>query len=529
MLQGRMRSALGVDLPLRVVFGAPDLASLASEIDGRGPEAGGEQSTIPPRAPGEPTLPLSFGQQRFWFLEQWQPDTPLYHISGALRLTGELDVAVLRRSVRAVADRHESLRTTLVDCGGERRQLIGPSGSVRLPVIDLAALADERRATLARRLVQSAAETPFRMDGGPLWRAVLLRLSPTEHQLALCLHHLIADGQSLTLLLAELGEDYGKRRAGETVVRPPLPVQYGDYAVWQQKWLKSDRMKRELGYWRERLSGLPDVTLPTERPRPAVQTYDSAVHEVDLPVAVALGLPNLAQRANATPFMALFAAAAVALGQARELDEVVVGTPVANRTRPELEGVIGYVANTVVLRLGLDGCATFSDLLARARTVCLEAYDHAEVPFEQVVQDLRPDRKASHLPLFQAWFVVQDELQVAETFDGLAVEPVGATPRLARYDLRLELRRSAAGLRLVCEYKTDLFTAAGIEGLARQLTTVLEEAVAAPGLRLDELTGRLRAAEEQRQAEVAQAAAAYSAGAVKRRRRRAQDTGPVTS
>ncbi|MFE8945341.1 amino acid adenylation domain-containing protein [Streptomyces sp. NPDC007856] len=534
VLQSRIQSEFGADVPLRTVFTAPDLAALAAEIGGdrsgsasagqsQESEGAGERAAaIPALAPHlrQGGLPLSSGQRRFWFLEQWATGTPLYHISGALRLTGELDVAALRGSLDGLVRRHESLRTHLVEADGEGRQVVLPPYPAPLPVLDLSGLAPEQRAGQAERAVRTAAEALFRINGGRLWRFALVRTGVEEHRLVVCLHHLIADGQSLSLLLTELGEDYGTLRSGKEVSRSAPRIQYGDYTEWQRERLACDALRPELEYWRERLADVADPNLPTELPRPEEQSHDSAVHEIGLPEETARGVEELGRRANATPFMVLFAAAAVAVGQHRELTEVVMGTPVAGRSRPELAGMIGYLSNTLVLRLRVAGCAKFGDLLSRAREVCLGAYEHAEVPFDQVVHELRPNRVETHLPLFQTWFVVQEDLGVETAFEGLRVEAVGVTPSLARYDLRVEFRRSPRGLRLVCEYKTALFSAAGIGRLTHRLAGVLAAAVDRPDIPLDELAERLDSAEEARQTRAEAGAAAYSATALQRRRRR---------
>jgi non-ribosomal peptide synthetase component F len=250
-----------------------------------------------------------------------------------------------------------------------------------------------------------------------------------------------------------------------------------------------------------------------------VQAHASTVAESELPPTVVTGLRRLTEQVNATPFMTLFAATAVAIGHARELPEVVVGTPVANRSRPELEGLLGCLVNTVVLRLATNADPTFADLVARARTECLDAYAHAEMPFERVVQDVRPERSAGHLPLFQMWFVVQDEPPLPEIFPDVDVTPTGAPPRLARYDLRLEFRRTEASVHLVCEYKTDLFTHASIARLTRGVTRVLEIATADPGIPLDALRRRLAESDLEQDDQNSAIAQAYSTNAIKRRRR----------
>ncbi|WP_134728258.1 non-ribosomal peptide synthetase [Amycolatopsis nivea] len=507
-LQGRIRAEFGVELPLRAVFEAPDLAAMAKEIAG----ARADEASIVPRKRTGPA-PLSSAQLRLWFLERWRPGTPLYHIAGVLRLTGELDPRALRTALQAVVDRHESLRTHLTIAGSEAGQLVRDQLAAELPVVDLSGQPHH-----ADRLAAAVAQTPFDLAEGPLWRTVLVRTSPREHQLALCLHHLVADGHSLDLLLRELAENYRTALAGEPIARAPLPIQFADYADWQQDRLAGRQIADDLAYWRAKLTGISPAPLPTDFPRPEVQTHASAMHQAELPAAVAAGAAEVADRTGTTAFMVLFAATAVAFQQARELPEVVVGTPVANRSRPETEELIGCLVNTVVLRADPGGESTFASLLEQVRATCLDAYAHSEAPFERVVQEVQPERSASHLPLFQTWFVVQDE-PAAGGFGSLDAQPVGAPPGMARYDLRLEFRRTGTGLSLVCEYKTSLFRPAGIVRLAEHIRRVLRAVTADPGAAIADLADELAAADEEERVAGAAGAAAYSQGALRRRRR----------
>ncbi|WP_410586702.1 amino acid adenylation domain-containing protein [Amycolatopsis sp. lyj-23] len=507
-LQGRIRAEFGVDLPLRTVFDAPDLVAMAKEIDGAQPG----EAPIAPRERTGPA-PLSSAQLRLWFLERWRPGTPLHHIAGAVRLTGELDPRALRTALQAVVDRHESLRTHLTVTGDDVGQLARDRLAADLPLVDMTGRPDR-----ADRVVRAVAQTPFDLTGGPLWRIVLVRSGPADHRLALCLHHLIADGHSLDLLLRELGANYQAAVAGEPIARAPLPIQFADYAAWQRERSAGKQVAADLAYWRARLAGLSPAPLPTDLPRPDVQTHAGAVHQAGLPAAVAAGVPDVADRTGTTPFMVLFAATALALHQARDLPEVVAGTPVANRSRPELEELIGCLVNTVVLRAVPGREPTFAGLLEQVRSSCLDAYAHSEAPFERVVQEVRPERSAGHLPLFQTWFVVQDE-PAAATFGGLGAQPAGTPPGMARYDLRLEFHRTTAGLALVCEYKTDLFRPAGIVRLAGHVGRVLRAVTADPGIPIAVLAGELAAADRAERTADAAGAAAYSQGALRRRRR----------
>jgi amino acid adenylation domain-containing protein len=490
-LQTRLRTTLAREVPLRTIFETPTLAALAAALDAsRHGEDDRQAAAIPPLRPVDRSMPppLSFPQQRLWFLEQWEPGTSLYHISGAVRLHGELDVQAFQAAWHAVVDRHESLRTYVSDTeAAPPRQAVTSAEATRVPVVDLRTLPDGVRDVTVRDLVRATFEVPFELTAGPLWRILVLRLGYNEHVLAICLHHLIADGESMGVLLTELGAHY---RAGGRAALPPLPVQYGDYAAWQHSWLHGERLAEGLAYWRRQLAGAT-TTLPTDRPRWSANGLAAATTSVLLSSDVDTKLRELSRRSGVTGFMALFAAFAVALGQSRELDEVVVGTPVANRTEPELEGAIGFFANTLVLRLDLGGDPTFRQLLDRAREVCLGAYAYQSIPFERVVNELAPERDAGYLPIFQTWFVVQDEPPVADTFPGLRLEPVGTSDRLARYDLRLDVQRSATGLRGVFEYKVDLFEAASIARLTRRFERVLRLAVAYPDVPLATLSRRL--------------------------------------
>ncbi|MCW2919925.1 MAG: hypothetical protein JWN52_7993, partial [Actinomycetia bacterium] len=527
-LQSRLGSGFGVEVPLRVIFETADLQALAKEISRLKPERSTPRPEIARTARSAP-LPLSPAQRRLWFLEQWQPGTPLYHIAGTLRLSGFLDAEALLRSCQMAMDRHESLRTRLIPTETEPLQAALPHQVAPFSVIDLSSLQATVSTTVASHLARLTAETPFALTKDPLWRVVLLRLSPTEHLLAICVHHLIGDGHSLSVLMAELSSGYDRATRGTLTASEPPPIQYGDYVVWQQARLQGEQTAEDLAYWSYRLSGVDGLLLPTDRPRPAVQTHTSAIHEVELPAALSVGLAGLYERANVTPFMALFAATATALAQTRELREVVMGTAVANRSRPELEELIGCLVNTVVLRLDVHTAQTFTDLLTQTRTLCTEAYAHAEVPFERVVQEVQPERSASHLPLFQTWFVVQEDHDLHGAFADLDVVSVGTPPRMARYDLRLQFNRTPTSLTLICEYKSDLFTSAGITRLAEHVTRVLETVIGRPDAPQDALVQLLAEADTQRRLQDTEAAEGYSLNALGRHRRRRDQNGAAVN
>ncbi|MCW2917434.1 MAG: amino acid adenylation protein [Actinomycetia bacterium] len=520
-LQTRLRSTLSVQVPLRVIFERTTLAELATQIDAlRRAGEGGEIPPLQPRHDSAPP-PLSFPQQRLWFLEHWEPGTPLYHISGAVRLHGRLDVVAFRTAWESVVERHEVLRTHVSDVGpGDPRQIVTGGLETGMPVVDLSGLPSDAREETVRRLVRDTVETPFELTAGPLWRVVIVRIGPDENVLALCLHHLIADGESIRVLLDELGTHY---RASGKALLPPLPIQYGDYAAWQKSWLDGDHLAAELAYWGTQLAGLSPITLPVDRPRSSGPSV-AASASVQLGAELDNELRKLTQDAGVTTFMALFAAYAVSLGQTLQLGEAVVGTPTANRTQPELENAIGFFVNTLVLRLDLGGDPTFRELLGRAREVCLGAYTHQAVPFEQVVHQLAPDRDTTHLPFFQTWFVVQEMPSMGEAFTGLRLEPVSPAEQLARYDLRLDVQRSAAGLRAVFEYKADLFEASTVARLARAFERVVGIVAAEPDMRLSLVNRRLSETEDQMRQERRKTVTLASLQRLKNARREPRDS-----
>ena len=499
-VRARLRAAIRVDVPLRTIFQARTLAELAADAERSRRSAEADDAThdvVPPVVPvaRDVPLPLSYPQQRLWFLEQWEPGTALYHISGALRLRGPLDPRALLAAWRSVAYRHESLRTHIDDEDpADPRQAVtaevGPVGQL----IDLGALPAEARSATMRLLLDAGVRTPFPLTRGPLARLLVIRLAEQDHALVMCLHHLIADGESMTVLLDELQEGY---RAAEHPTPPDPPVQYGDYAAWQRSWLDGGRSATELAYWRRQLAGLAGVTLPTDRPRSPEQSMRADTVDVAVPEHVAARLRELGRQAGATPFMAGSAAFAAALRSMYGLDEIAVGTPSANRTHVEVERVVGFFVNTLVLRLRLAG-ATLRSLLEQARDVCLDAYAHQNVPFERVVYEVAPERDVTHLPIFQTWYVMQEAAPVAETFVGLDAEPLRAGEPLARYDLRLDLNATGDGLRAVFEYRAALFEPARIAMLARRFVQLLELMTAEPDATVDELTGRLGTADDAR-------------------------------
>ncbi|HLL46076.1 MAG TPA: condensation domain-containing protein, partial [Longimicrobiaceae bacterium] len=384
-LLSRVRASLGVELAMRPFFEGPTVAELAALVEAG--LAGGAGSALPPiRRQAPPEAPLSFAQQRLWFIHQLDGGGAAYHVPAALRLEGRLDVAALGRGVEELVSRHEALRTVFAVRDGAPVQVVAPA-ACPLPVEDLTHLPGAEREAEARRIAAAEAARPFDLERGPLFRAKLLRLGAGEHVLVLCMHHLVADGWSLDVLFRELAALYGAFTRGEPSPLPPLPVRYADYALWQREHLDGEVLERQLAYWRERLAGAPGVLeLPTDRPRPAEQSFRGARERFRLAPGTTAAVRALGAREGATPYMVLLAAFQLLLARYSGEDDLVVGSPIAGRTRPETEGLVGFFANTLALRGDLSGRPTFRELLGRVRETALGAYQHQEVPFEKLVE-----------------------------------------------------------------------------------------------------------------------------------------------
>ncbi|MCP4656487.1 MAG: amino acid adenylation domain-containing protein, partial [bacterium] len=500
----RVRNALGAELAVRTLFESPTVAELAEQLGKvRGEEPVAQAPPIGP-VPREGALPLSFAQQRLWFLDQLRPGSALYTIPLSLRLTGALDRGVPARALSAIVGRHEVLRTTYEAVSGESAdggpvQVIRPACELSLPVLDLAGLSEPRRRLEARRLARAHARQPFDLARGPVLRAALLRLAAgtperEEHSLLVAVHHIAFDGWSIGVFLDELAAGYQAISAGRAPTDPGLglpepAVQYADFAVWQRHWLSGAVLERQLGYWREQLAGLSVLELPTDRPRPAVQSFRGAAESFTLPAAVHQQLAELSRGHGCTLFMTLLAAFQALLRRYTGQADPAVGSPIANRNRAEIEGLLGFFVNTLVLRGDLSGDPSFTRLLARVRDAALEAYAHQDVPFEQLVEALEPERDLSHSPLVQVFFVLQNALTAPRELApglGLELEPVDTGE--ARFDLTLALEEDAGELRGAVQYSIDLFDAATVHRLIGHLRTLLAAAAADPERRLSQLS-----------------------------------------
>ncbi|MET9567516.1 condensation domain-containing protein, partial [Streptomyces tauricus] len=484
----RIREAFRVEIPLATLFDAPTVRELAAAVDGAG-----RDDVLPPIVNADRTqaLPLSFAQQRLWFLDQLEPGSVEYNLPTPMRWRHDVDVDALAAALSAVVARHEVLRTRLTaGADGAAYQVIDPPSEFALPVVDVSG--SKNPTVITRELLSADAVTPFDLANGPMIRATLIRLAQDEHVLALSTHHVVSDEWSDRILQRELLALYEAFRAGEPDPLPPLSVQYADFALWQRAWLTGEVLERQLDYWRQELAGVPVLELPTDRPRPPVRSTEGAVHRFSVPDRTAEALRALSGRSGTTMSMTLLAAFSVLLGRYAGSEDVVVGTPVANRNRAETEDLIGFFVNTLVMRTDLSGDPSFGDVLGRVRGTALGAYGHQDVPFEQLVDDLVVERDRSRTPLFQVLYTY-----AAAALDDVHHEETGAEPDAGpgrnsgplpvKYDLMLALAESGDALTAELQFSTALFDAVTVERMAGHLVRLLEAVAVDADQRVAEL------------------------------------------
>ncbi|MGH7824891.1 MAG: amino acid adenylation domain-containing protein, partial [Candidatus Binatia bacterium] len=485
----RLRDLFQVDLPLRRLFERPTISGLARCIE----EELGSNGKRPTPGLGPVSryreFPLSFAQQRLWFLAQLEPSTPVYNIAAAFRLAGALNLAALEQSLNEIVLRHEALRTSFSVVDGQPMQMIAATLSLTVPVVDLSCRAEADRESEAMRLASEEARRPFDLSRLPLLRARLLRLSEAEHILLITMHHIVSDGWSLQVLFRELSALYRAFYQGNPSPLASLPIQYADFAVWQRDWLQGQILENQLSYWKQQLNYiLPALELPADRPRAGMQSYRGARQSWVLPKDLSEKLKTLSRKEGVTLFMTLLAAFQILLYRYTGEADICVGTPIANRNRPEIEGLIGFFVNTLVLRSNLSGNPTFLELLGQVRDVCLGAYEHQDLPFEKLVEELEPQRDLSRNPLFQVMFVLQNaQMTAAPRFTGLTVTPLTVDSEAAKFDLTLSMLEEADSLRGSIQYKTDLFDGSTISRMVDHFQTLLTSLVEKPDQRLSDL------------------------------------------
>jgi acyl carrier protein len=516
----RVRAAFRVNVPLRAIFESPTIAALAKAVieergesqltmvDGGAADSRGEpgaRRTIPRRDRVD-SLPLSFAQQRLWFLDRLEPGNPVYNLPVAVRLSGPIDVAALERSLAEVVRRHEALRTSFPLVDGRPAQVICPNGEIAnlgfgtLPVIDLSSLPEADREAEARRLCEVEAQRPFDLAAGPVFRILLLRLGEQQHILAATMHHIVSDGWSMEIFVSEVTLLYQAFASGRPSPLAELPIQFADFALWQRETLTDEVLEHQLTYWRQQLGEyVPELKLPTDRARPATQTFRGARHILTLQTDFAESLKEYSRSEGATLFMTLLATFDALLRHHTRQDDIVVGTHVAGRNSSEMEGLIGFFVNTLVLRADLSGDPSFRELLARVREVALDAYAHQDVPFDRLVSELQPKRDASRNPLFQVLFILLNAPPQTVEQPGLKLTVLDVFTNTAVVDCSVVITDAPDGLRIIFRYNADLFDASTISRLARHYETALGAFQRNPELSLDGLSALLDESDRKEQ------------------------------
>lgn len=514
-LVSRLRDTYGVELPLRKLFEAPVIASLAELIvtaRRSGDESTGRQpgSSIIPVLAREGPLPVSYGQQRLWFLDQLEPGSPLYNNFAAVRLSGPLQTEALERSLAEIGRRHETLRTTFQELDGKPVQVITPQGAVSIEQVDLRGLPGAEQTAQVAALALAESRFAFNLNQGPLARVKLLRLDDAEHVVFATMHHIISDGWSVGVLIRELTALYSAYTAGQTSPLADLPVQYVDYAAWQRDWLEGasgavpagegpdeqavrSPQQVQVDYWKNQLAGAQPLELPTDRPRPPVQTAHGANRWFELPAGLSRSLETFSQAEGVTLFMTLAAALAALLQRYSGQEDICLGTPIANRSRSETENLIGFLLNTLVLRIDLSGETSFRALLGRVRETALGAYAHQDLPFETLVEALQPARDRSRSPFFQVMIDLQMAPLEALALPGVTLSPLRVDNGTAKFDLAFSLEQSRAGVSGYVNYNSDLFDATTIDRLIGHFQNLLGNLLAAPDASVSELSILTRA------------------------------------
>ncbi|HET9917554.1 MAG TPA: condensation domain-containing protein, partial [Candidatus Binatia bacterium] len=485
----RLRDALQLDLPLRAIFEAPTIAELAAFIEG---ELGGDARKQLPaltKVSAKDRIGVSFAQERLWFLNQLQPDLPAYNISFAVQVTGALDMAALEQGLREIVRRHEVLRTSFPPIEGQPAPVVAAADSVSITVVDLTDVPRGDRESRALQRGIELAQRPFDLARGPLVRTALLRLDDANHVLLLIVHHVVFDARSAEIFLRELVGYYQAAANGEALEVSELPVQYADYAAWQRTSLQGEFIESQIAYWKRQLEGSPSmIELPTDRSRPSVKTFRGASYSWTIAAPTGKALGEFSRGANVTLFMTLLAAFNVLLHRYSGQDDIVVGTPVSNRTAVETEAMIGLFINTLALRTDLSGNPSFRQLLRRVRETALGGYTHQDLPFEQLLHHLRLERHLAYTPLFQVMFAFQTKPAEALEVAGLKLRPIEIDQATAKFDLTLSVVESGDEIHAAFEYDTDLFDRDRVERMAGHFETLLQDIVEHPDRLVSDLT-----------------------------------------
>ncbi len=484
----QVRKIFKVDLPLRRLFEEPTVSRLAKDIERANHTGLGLK--LPPikRISRDTELPLSFAQARLWFLAQLEPNSPFYNIPSAFRLQGRLNLAALEQSLSEILRRHEVLRTTFSTVEGRPVPIILPATRLSLPIIDLCKVPESQQQTVVRQLMMTEAKQPFDLSTGPLLRVKLLWISEQEYVALFTMHHVVADGWSIGVLVREMTALYQAFCNGQPSPLSEFPIQYVDFAAWQRQSAIKEVFKAQLAYWRQHLAGVSTLLqLPTDHQRPTVATFRGDTYSFKLSQELSFGLKTLSFQKESTLFMLLLAAFKTLLYRYTGNTDIVVGTPIANRHQTEIEGLIGFFVNTLVLRTDLSDNPCFDELLERVREVALQAYTHQDLPFEQLVEEIQPQRSTSYTPLFQVMFVLQNAPMPPIELSGLTVSSLASNIGSAKFDLTLSMQETTEELLGTVEYNSDLFDKGTICRMVGHLQELLTAIVANPKQHLNEL------------------------------------------
>ncbi len=497
----RVRQLLQVEVPLRLVFEEPTVRGFAWQLEQL--QRGEQALAAPPLVPvsRQQRLPLSFAQQRLWFLDQLEPGNTAYNVSSSVSIHGQLNVLVLEQCLSEVLQRHESLRTTFQNKGGRAIQIIGSASAFHLSLVDLRNLRPERCNAELNQLTASEAARPFDLTRDLLLRALLLRVGEDEHVLILTVHHIAFDGWSSNILVREITSLYEAFVQGKPSPLAPLPVQYADFAVWQRNWLQGDVLQVHLDYWKRQLRGAVPLELPADRPRTDMRSYHGTDFSFTLPPELSASLIDLGRFNGATTFMTLLAAFQSLLYRFSGQTDIVVGTDIANRNYVETEELIGFFVNLLALRTKISGTLSFQEVLRQVRQVVLEAYAHQDVPFDLLVEELNIERGLNQTPLINVLFVLQNIPWYERSLPGLTLTSLQQQTMTAKFDLALFMQEGPQGLRGTVNYNVDLFDASTIASLISCLQVLLQNIVGQPDLSLDAIEIYTEAEKERREKE----------------------------
>ena len=475
-LVSQIRATLEIDVPLKLLFEAPSVVQLAPHL------RGAHKPRIPLVRQDRPErIPLSNSQQRLWFIDQLEGSSAQYNLPEALRLRGELDVPALRQSIQAIVQRHETLRTHFAYADGTPFQIIAPELKVELPIEDLSTLPESEQQTRVLAALNQEFERPFDLSRGPLFRMRLFKLGERDYIFLRTLHHIISDGWSQAVFNNEFMQLYEAFHKGEANPLQPLAVQYADYAIWQRRWLTEEKVANDLQYWKKQLAGIPEqLELPKDRPRQARRTYGADVCSITVPAEILAGLKRVGHVYDATLYMALLSAFALLLQRYSGQDDIVVGSPIANRQDSQLEQLIGFFVNSLIMRVRVNAGQSFPELLAAVRGTALEAYQHQDLPFERLVEELSPERRLNAAPIFQVVFALQNAPMAAEEFRDLHVEAVAADEPRVRIDLEVHAVEHNGVLDFHWLYSSDLFDRWRMEQMAAHYLRLLEAVAGNP-------------------------------------------------